>query len=136
MLPAFLCENSCQSCHVHLLWKSTNEAAKEDGMDLMGKALTMNELVAYSDGSVVSKTLIDKKIGTVTLFSFDAGQGLSEHTAPYDAFVQVVDGEAEVTINGAPHTVTAGQLIIMPANIPHELKAVKPFKMLLVMIRA
>ncbi len=105
-------------------------------MDLIGKALTMNELVAYSDGSVVSKTLIDKKIGTLTLFSFDAGQGLSEHTAPYDAFVQVVDGEAEVTINGEPHTVGTGQMIIMPANIPHELKAVKPFKMLLVMIRA
>ena len=66
-------------------------------MDLIGKALTMNDLVAYSDGSVVSKTLIDKKIGTLTLFSFDAGQGLSEHTAPYDAFVQIVDGEAEVT---------------------------------------
>ena len=108
----------------------------EDGMDIFGKALTMNELVAYSEGSVVSKTLIDKKIGTVTLFSFDAGQGLSEHTAPYDAFVQVVDGEAEVTIEGSAQTVTAGQMIIMPANKPHELKAVKPFKMLLVMIRA
>jgi quercetin dioxygenase-like cupin family protein len=105
-------------------------------MQLIGKALTMNDLVAYSDGSVVSKTLIDKKIGTLTLFSFDAGQGLSEHTAPYDAFVQVLDGEALVTINGEPHSVTAGQMIIMPANIPHELKAVKPFKMLLVMIRA
>jgi quercetin dioxygenase-like cupin family protein len=105
-------------------------------MDLIGKALTMADLVAYSEGSVVSKTLIDKKIGTLTLFSFDAGQGLSEHTAPYDAFVQVVDGEAEVTINGEPHSVTAGQMIIMPANIPHELKALKPFKMLLVMIRA
>ena len=105
-------------------------------MDLIGKALTMNDLVGYSDGSVVSKTLIDKKIGTLTLFSFDAGQGLSEHTAPYDAFVQIVDGEAEVTISGEPHTVATGQMIIMPANIPHELKAVKPFKMLLVMIRA
>ena len=105
-------------------------------MELIGKALTMSELVAYQDGSVVSKTLIDKKIGTLTMFSFGAGQGLSEHTVPYDAFVQVVDGEAEVTISGEPHTVTAGQMIIMPANIPHELKAVKPFKMLLVMIRA
>jgi len=105
-------------------------------MDLIGKALTMSDLVAYQDGSVVSKTLIDKKIGTLTLFSFDAGQGLSEHTAPYDAFVQVVDGEAEVTIEGASHTVAAGQMIIMPANKPHALKAVKPFKMLLVMIRA
>jgi quercetin dioxygenase-like cupin family protein len=105
-------------------------------MELIGNTLTMNDLVAYSGGSVVSKTLIDKKVGTVTLFSFDAGQGLSEHTVPYDAFVQIVDGEAEVTINGEPHIVAAGQLIIMPANIPHELKAVKPFKMLLVMIRS
>jgi quercetin dioxygenase-like cupin family protein len=105
-------------------------------MELIGNALTMSDLVAYSDGSVVSKTLIDKKVGTVTLFSFDAGQGLSEHTVPYDAFVQIVDGEAQVTINGEPHIVTAGQMIIMPANIPHELKAVKRFKMLLVMIRA
>jgi quercetin dioxygenase-like cupin family protein len=109
---------------------------EEKVMELIGKALTMSDLVAYQDGSVVSKTLIDKKVGTVTLFSFGAGQGLSEHTVPYDAFVQVVDGEAEVTINGEPQTVAAGQLIIMPANIPHELKAVKPFKMLLVMIRS
>lgn len=105
-------------------------------MELIGNALTMSDLVAYNEGSVVSKTLIDKKIGTVTIFSFGAGQGLSEHTVPYDAFVQIVDGEAEVTINGKPHTVAAGQMIIMPANIPHELKAVKQFKMLLVMIRA
>ena len=105
-------------------------------MELIGNALTLNDLVAYSDGSVVSKTLIDKKVGTVTLFSFDAGQGLSEHTVPYDAFVQIVDGEAEVTIEAAVHIVSAGQLIIMPANRPHSLKAVKPFKMLLVMIRA
>jgi quercetin dioxygenase-like cupin family protein len=105
-------------------------------MELIGKALTVSDLVAYQDGSVVSKTLIDKKVGTVTLFSFGVGQGLSEHTVPFDAFVQVVDGEAEVTIDGAPQTVSAGQMIIMPANIPHEMKAVKPFKMLLVMIRA
>ena len=105
-------------------------------MKLIGNALTLSELVSYQDGSVVSKTLIDKKIGTVTMFSFGEGQGLSEHTVPYDAFVQVVDGEAEVIINGTPHSVSAGQMIIMPANIPHELKAVKPFKMLLVMIRA
>lgn len=105
-------------------------------MELIGTALTLSDLVSYQDGSVVSKTLIDKKIGTVTMFSFGAGQGLSEHTAPYDAFVQVVDGEAEVVINGEPQIVSAGQIIIMPANIPHELKAVTPFKMLLVMIRA
>jgi quercetin dioxygenase-like cupin family protein len=105
-------------------------------MDLIGTALTLSELVAYHEGSVVSKTLIDKKIGTLTIFSFAAGQGLSEHTAPFDAVVQVVDGEADVVINGETQTVVAGQLIIMPANIPHELKAVKPFKMLLTMIRA
>ena len=105
-------------------------------MDLIGNALTMNELVAYQDGSVVSKTLIDKKIGTLTLFSFDAGQGLSEHTAPFDAFIQVVDGEAEITIDGEPHVVSSGQMFIMPANHPHALKAVKRFKMLLIMIRA
>lgn len=105
-------------------------------MELIGNAITLSELCAYHDGSIVSKTLIDKKVGTVTMFSFSAGQGLSEHTVPYDAFVQIVDGEAEVTINGAPHTVSAGQFIIMPANIPHEMKAVKPYKMLLIMIRS
>ncbi|MDD2365726.1 MAG: cupin domain-containing protein [Desulfuromonadaceae bacterium] len=105
-------------------------------MELIGTALTLSELVSYQDGSVVSKTLIDKKIGTLTMFSFGAGQGLSEHTAPFDAVVQVVDGEAEVVINGEYQTVSAGQMIIMPANIVHELKAVKPFKMLLTMIRA
>jgi quercetin dioxygenase-like cupin family protein len=105
-------------------------------MELIGMALTLSELVSYQDGSVVSKTLIDKKIGTLTMFSFGTGQGLSEHTAPFDAVVQVVDGEAEVVINGETQTVHAGQMIIMPANIPHELKAVKPFKMLLTMIRA
>ena len=105
-------------------------------MELIGNALKLSELVSYHEGSVVSKTLIDKKVGTVTMFSFGAGQGLSEHTVPYDAFVQVVDGEAEVVINGEAQTVGAGQMIIMPANIPHELKAVKAFKMLLVMIRA
>lgn len=105
-------------------------------MSLIGKALSLDELVQYQDDSVVSKTLIDKKIGTITLFSFDAGQGLSEHTAPFDAYIQVVDGEAEVTIEGELHTVIAGQMIIMPANKPHAVKAVKAFKMLLVMIRA
>jgi quercetin dioxygenase-like cupin family protein len=105
-------------------------------MELIGNALTMGDLVAYQDGSVVSKTLIDKKVGTVTLFAFSAGQGLSEHTVPYDAFVQVVDGEVEITIDGQVQTVAAGQMIIMPANHPHSLKGVKQFKMLLVMIRS
>jgi quercetin dioxygenase-like cupin family protein len=101
-----------------------------------GQVLTMAELIGYQEGSVVSRTLIDKKIGTITLFAFDEGQGLSEHTAPFDAFVQVVEGEAEVVISGVSHTLRGGQMIIMPANEPHAVRAQRRFKMLLVMIRA
>lgn len=96
----------------------------------------LDELVQYQTGSVVSRTLIDKKIGTLTLFSFDEGEGLSEHTTPYDAFVYVYDGEAIITISGKDYNVGKGETIIMPANDPHALRAVKPFKMMLVMIRA
>jgi quercetin dioxygenase-like cupin family protein len=103
---------------------------------LIGQAQTLADLVGYQPGAVVSRTLIDKQIGTLTLFAFDAGAGLSEHTAPYDAFVQVVDGSADITIGGTDHRVGAGQMIIMPANVPHALRAVGRFKMLLVMIRA
>lgn len=103
---------------------------------IIGQPFNMNEQVTYQPGSVVSRTLIDKKIGTLTLFAFDAGQGLSEHTAPFDAVVEVLDGTAAVTIDGTLHQVAAGQMIIMPANLPHSLKAEVPFKMLLVMIRA
>jgi quercetin dioxygenase-like cupin family protein len=103
---------------------------------LLGRALDLNTLISYQEGSVVSKTLVDRGIGTITLFSFDAGQGLSEHTAPFDAFVQIVDGEAEVTISGETHMVQAGEIIIMPADKPHALRAEKRFTMLLVMIRA
>ncbi|MDZ4198236.1 MAG: cupin domain-containing protein [Kiritimatiellia bacterium] len=92
--------------------------------------------VDYATGSVVSKTLLDKKAGTLTLFAFDAGQGLSEHTAPYDATVQVVDGEGEFTVGGVAQTVKTGQLLIMPANVPHSVSARGRFKMLLIMIRA
>ncbi|MGD9332083.1 MAG: cupin domain-containing protein [Desulfobacterales bacterium] len=91
--------------------------------------------VAYLDEAVVSKTLIKKDTGTVTLFAFEAGQGLSEHTAPFDALVQILDGEARISIGDAVQTVAAGQMIIMPANVPHALQAEKAFKMLLVMIR-
>ncbi|MRR55075.1 MAG: cupin domain-containing protein [Deltaproteobacteria bacterium] len=105
-------------------------------VSLLGQALNLKDLVSYQEGSVVSKTLVDRGIGTITLFSFDAGQGLSEHTAPFDAFVQIVDGEAEVTISGEKHTVQAGEIIIMPADKPHALRAEKRFTMLLVMIRA
>lgn len=107
-----------------------------DSGSIIGTAQVVRELVDYQQGSVVSKTLIDKKIGTITLFAFDAGQGLSEHTAPYDAFVEIVDGEADITIGGEVHTVSSGELIIMPAHVPHSLRATKKFKMLLVMIRA
>jgi quercetin dioxygenase-like cupin family protein len=102
---------------------------------LRGKPLTMTELIAYQEGSVVSRTLIDQKLGTLTVFAFGAGQGLSEHTVPYDAFVQILDGDAEVTIAGTVHPLSVGQMIIMPAGQPHSLKAVRKFKMLLVMIR-
>lgn len=100
------------------------------------KAADLNGLIEYQEASVVSRTLIDKKAGTVTLFAFDGGQGLSEHTAPYDALVQITDGEADITISGKTHHVKQGQIIIMPANHPHALKAVTKFKMLLTMIRA
>lgn len=102
----------------------------------VGKALELSALAEYQDGAVVSRTIIDKKTGTVTLFAFAEGQGLSEHTAPFDALVFIADGKAEVTIEGAPHIVGSGEMIIMPANKPHSLKAVERFKMLLVMIRS
>ncbi len=108
----------------------------EERETITGQPLALTGLVAYQEGSVVSRTLIDKKVGTVTVFAFGAGQGLSEHTAPYDVCVQVLDGEAEITIAGTVHHLETGQMIIMPANQPHALKAVKRFKMLLVMIRA
>ncbi len=107
-----------------------------DEGNFIGMVLDLHRLVDYQEGSVVSKTLIDKKIGTITLFAFDKHQGLSEHTAPYDAFVYVFDGESEIIISGKPHTVKKDEIIIMPADKPHELKAVQRFKMMLVMIRA
>ena len=105
-------------------------------MSIRAEHLKLSEAVGYQDGAVVSKTLVDKKIGTLTLFAFAAGQGLSEHTAPFDAVVQVIDGEALVTVAGSEYRVKSGELIIMPANHPHSLRAETPFKMMLVMIRA
>jgi len=101
-----------------------------------GKAVSLAGLVEYQAGSVVSREVVKKPTGTVTVFAFDAGQGLSEHTAPFDALVHLLDGEAEITIGGKPVAVKAGDVVIMPANVPHALKAVKQFKMLLVMIRS
>jgi quercetin dioxygenase-like cupin family protein len=100
-----------------------------------GVAFDAAEHVAYIEGAVVSKTLIKKDAGNVTLFAFEAGQGLSEHTAPFDALVEILDGEARITIGGEAQTVKAGQMIVMPANVPHALQAERAFKMLLVMIR-
>ena len=101
-----------------------------------GKAFDLAASVNYGIGSVVSKTLLKKDSGNITLFSFDKGQGLSEHTAPFDAVVHILDGEAEITIGGEPQTVKAGQMLIMPADIPHALQATEQFKMLLIMIRS
>jgi quercetin dioxygenase-like cupin family protein len=109
---------------------------KEDQEGLVAGVNRIAELVDYQKGSVVSRTVIDKKTGTVTLFSFDEGQGLSEHTAPFDAMVCILDGEAEITIAGKPLRLKAGEMTIMPANQPHALKAVKSYKMLLIMIRS
>jgi quercetin dioxygenase-like cupin family protein len=92
--------------------------------------------VDYADGSIVSKTVLDKKCGTLTLFAFDAGQGLSEHTAPFDAVVQVLEGEATVWVGGRQVTVPAGHLVVLPANVPHALRAAQRFKMMLIMIRS
>ena len=98
--------------------------------------LKMADLAAYQEGSVVSRQITKSDGGNVTLFAFDAGQELSEHTAPYDALVHILDGEAEVRISGVPSLLAAGDAIVMPANEPHALRAVKKFKMLLTMVRA
>jgi len=112
------------------------ESSPKDTDQLIGQALRLADLVGYQTGSVVSRTIIDKAVGTVTLFAFAAGQGLSEHTAPYDALVCILDGEAEIKISGKAHKVKSGEMIIMPANQPHSLRAQERFKMMLVMIRS
>ncbi len=96
----------------------------------------LKEMLSYQSGSVVSKVLLKKNTGNITLFAFDKDEGLSEHTAPFDAFVQIIDGEAEVTISGKIYKLTAGESLIMPANQPHSLKALVQFKMILVMIKS
>jgi quercetin dioxygenase-like cupin family protein len=103
---------------------------------LIANAARLADLVDYQQGAVVSRAIIDKKAGTLTLFAFDKGQGLSEHTAPFDAFLYMLDGEAEVTISGRTLLLREGEMVIMPAGEPHSLQAVDRFKMLLVMIRS
>jgi len=100
------------------------------------QAVELLGLVDYADGAIVSRTLAENDAGTLTVFAFDAGQGLSEHSGPFDAIVQILDGEAELTIGGEAMTAVAGQLVVMPANVPHAVKAPGRFKMLLTMFRA
>lgn len=103
--------------------------------DYKGRSLALASEISYADGSIVSKTLLDKKTGTLTLFAFDAGQGLSEHTSPYDATVYILDGTAKLMIGGREVRAKAGEMVIMPADIPHDVQAEARFKMLLIMIR-
>lgn len=100
-----------------------------------GSILKLEEMIDYSKGGVISKQILKNAAGNITLFSFDEGQGLTEHTAPFDAMVQVLEGEVEIRIGGKPNLLKQGETIIMPANIPHALQAVKAFKMLLTMIK-
>ncbi len=106
------------------------------GDNLTSQVLNLEGLVDYQDGAVVSRTIVKKSTGTVTLFAFDAGQTLSEHTAPFDALVQILDGKGEFTIEGQPFDLSVGQILIMPADKPHSVAASERFKMLLTMIRS
>lgn len=105
------------------------------GSELVG-AIAQSDLVQYQAGAVVSRTLVKKPAGTVTAFAFDAGEGLSEHTSPFDALVLMVEGEAEIAISGSANRVKAGEMLLLPAHRPHALKALTKFKMILVMIKA
>jgi quercetin dioxygenase-like cupin family protein len=102
----------------------------------LGKEQRLADLAEYAEDSIVSKTILDKPVGTITLFAFDKGQRLSEHQTPYDAVVQIIDGVARLTIGGKDVDVSAGEIIIMPGNVPHAVTAREKFKMLLTMIRA
>lgn len=104
--------------------------------NIKANALKLADLTAYQKSSIVSREIINKKTGTVTVFAFDKGEGLSEHTAPFDALVYILDGEAKISISGKPHLAKKDEMIIMPANKPHSLKAAKKFKMLLIMIKS
>ena len=104
--------------------------------ELKAKSFNINNLIDYQKKSVVSREIIKKETGTVTIFAFDKGEGLSEHTAPFDAMVQVIDGTAEIIISGNKNVVQKGEMIIMPGNVPHALNALEKFKMVLTMIRS
>jgi quercetin dioxygenase-like cupin family protein len=111
-------------------------AENKNSQNLAEQARNLSSLIGYQEGAVVSRTIIDKKAGSVTLFAFDRNQGLSEHTAPFDAMVYIIEGEADVVISGKPIRLKKGEMTIMPANKPHSLSAVTRFKMLLTMIRS
>lgn len=102
---------------------------------LRGKPFRLDELVQYQKDGVISRTLLNTDHGTLTVFSFDKGQALSEHSAPFDALVQILEGEVEICLGGEPHRLRKGETLIMPADIPHALKAKTPFKMILTMLR-
>ena len=112
------------------------DESRNDSRKLTGQVVRLTDLLDYQEGAVVSRTIIKKDSGTVTLFAFAEGEGLSEHTTPYDALVQILDGEAEITISGKLFRPKEGEMVIMPADEPHALKAIKPFKMLLTMVRS
>lgn len=113
----------------------TTEKPDKKRDELKGKVLVLRDLVNYQDGTVASRMVINRKAGSITLFSFDEDEGLSEHTAPYDAVVTILDGECEVWVAGETHHMSAGETIIFPANVPHALSAITRFKMSLTMIR-
>lgn len=117
-------------------WRMQNETSTKETKFVPAQTVNAAALVDYQPGSVVSREIVKKSTGKVTLFAFDAEEGLSEHTSPYDALAQVLEGEVEITIAGEPNRVGAGELILMPAGQPHALKALKRFKMLLTMIRS
>ena len=100
------------------------------------EAISLEQTVQYAEGSIVSKTIVNRESYTLTLFAFDEGQSLSEHSAPFDALVEVLDGRCELVIGGNPVLANKGELVLMPANVPHGVKAVAPFKMLLTMLKA
>ena len=122
---------------VNLRIKNMNEEKRSVNSNrFVGQVVNLTDLIDYQAGSVVSRTIIDKKAGTVTLFSFDEGEGLSEHTAPYDALVYILNGEADIIISDKQVRLKKGELTLMPANRPHSLSAITKFKMLLIMIKS
>jgi quercetin dioxygenase-like cupin family protein len=117
------------------LFMSSDKKEHPGREELLGKVLSLKDLVAYQDGTVASRMIIFREAGNITLFSFDEGEGLSEHTAPFDAVVTILDGESEVWVAGETHRLKEGETIIFPANKPHALSAITKFKMMLTMIR-